>query len=75
MAKVEELIRGAQVKCARDQGPVEVVGTLRASESQHAERGACLHSLSPLHLLICPPLDTPQGLGRGYFVSGGLVAC
>jgi hypothetical protein len=20
---------------------------------------------------ICSPLDTPQGLGRGYFLSGG----
>ena len=25
-------------------------------------------------LTICSPLDTPQGLGRGYFVSGGLDA-
>jgi hypothetical protein len=25
-------------------------------------------------LRICSPLDTPQGLGRGYFVSGGLDA-
>ncbi len=26
------------------------------------------------HSPICSPLDTPQGLGRGYFVSGGLDA-
>ncbi len=25
-------------------------------------------------IAICSPLDTPQGLGRGYFVSGGLDA-
>jgi hypothetical protein len=22
-------------------------------------------------VFICSPLDTPQGLGRGYFLSGG----
>jgi len=27
------------------------------------------------HFDICSPLDTPQGLGRGYFVSGGPLAC
>lgn len=49
----------------RDRSPTRCVSPKRCFDRSRA---------AGYHSVICSPLDTPQGLGRGYFVSGLLRA-
>jgi hypothetical protein len=63
MARFEGTTRGA----------AQIEGVLRRTALANRSRLAA--AVEPAyHSSICSPLDTPQGLGRGYFVSGGFDA-
>ena len=62
-------MRGVYVQRGKDR--LEAARRLPAARTRDPLRRLDSSEAPTYPCPICSPLDTPQGLGRGYFVSGG----